>query len=201
MIGVIFGPPGSGKGTQATAIDEAFSLEHLSTGEILRAEVEHGSALGKEAQGFMKTGQLVPDSLLVPIVQRRLRRHPEGVLLDGFPRTVAQARALDAELAKEGRRIDFVVALEAPDSVLVERLLHRAALEGRVDDSREAISERMQEYHALTAPVLEHYRKSGVRVDAVDATGTPDQVLERIRAALSRLKGRASGRGRPAAAG
>ncbi len=201
MIGVIFGPPGSGKGTQAAAIDEAFDLDHLSTGEILRGEMARATALGKQAKQFMAAGQLVPDRLLVPIVQRRLRRHRKGVLLDGFPRTLEQARALDALLAKDGRRVDFVVALEVPEEVLVERLLHRAAVEGRADDTREAIGERMLEYHSLTAPVLEHYRQAGVAVAAVDAMGTPEAVAERIRKALNLPRGRASGRGRPAAAG
>jgi adenylate kinase len=186
MIGVIFGPPGSGKGTQAALIQERFGMDHLSTGEILRAEVAHGSPVGHEAARIMAAGDLVPDDLITHIVQRRLRRahSPAGVLLDGFPRTVEQAKALDAMLAKDGRRVDFVIALDVPEDLLVDRLLHRAAQEGRADDTREAIAERMHEYRTLTEAVLHHYRKSGVRVDKIDGVGSVDEVFERVRSAF-----------------
>ena len=128
MIGIIFGPPGSGKGTQAARIEAEYGLKHLSTGEILRAEAAKGTATGKEAGRIMAAGDLVPDELIVDIVRSRL---PEaeagaGVLLDGFPRTVRQAQALDAMLADEGHRVDLVIALEVPEHDLVERLLQRA---------------------------------------------------------------------------
>lgn len=186
MIGIIFGPPGSGKGTQAARIESEFSLKHLSTGDILRQEVAKGTSIGKEAGRIMAAGDLVPDDLIVDIVRRRL---PEaeagaGVLLDGFPRTVGQARALDAMLANEGHRVDFVLALEVPEKELVERILHRAKVENRPDDTREAIEERMHEYRTLTAAVLDHYRQQGVRVEEVDGGGTPDQVFRRVRRAI-----------------
>lgn len=186
MIGIIFGPPGSGKGTQAARVEREFHLKHLSTGEILRAEVARGTEIGKEVARIMAAGDLVPDGIIVDIVRERLPEAEagEGVLLDGFPRTIEQARALDEMLASEGHRVDFVIALDAPENVLVDRILHRAAIEGRPDDTREAIAERMHEYHKLTAAVLDYYREEGVRVLVVDGLGDPDEVFKRIRVAI-----------------
>ena len=186
MIGLIFGPPGSGKGTQAARIESEFKLSHLSTGDILRAEVARGSEIGKEAERIMRAGDLVPDDLIIRIVQAIIRdpNVSSDLLLDGFPRTHEQARALDEMLAEEGHRVDFVIAFDVPESVLVERLLHRAAVEGRADDTREAITERMHEYRALTATVLDHYREQGVRVVQIDGVGEIDEVFERIRKAM-----------------
>jgi adenylate kinase len=186
MIGLIFGPPGSGKGTQAKRIENEFNLAHLSTGQILRAEVARGTEIGKEVARSMAAGDLVPDDLIVSIVRRRLpaSEKGDGVLLDGFPRTLQQARALDEMLAEEGHRVDFVIALEVPEKDLVDRILRRAAVEGRADDTKKAIAERMHEYHKLTEAVLDHYRKKGVRVEVVDGTGDPDAVFERIRRAI-----------------
>lgn len=192
MIGIIFGPPGSGKGTQAARLEQELHLHHLSTGDILRHEVATGSALGKEVGRIMSAGDLVPDALIVDVVRARL---PEaeagaGALLDGFPRTRKQAEALDAMLRDEGHRVDFIVALEVPEEVLVDRLLHRAQLEGRTDDNRDTIAERMHEYHRLTEAVLEHYRTQGVPIHVVDGTGTPEQVFERIHDALAGISSR-----------
>lgn len=186
MIGIIFGPPGSGKGTQAARIEREFQLKHLSTGEILRAEVAHGSEIGNEVARKMAAGDLVPDGVIVNIVRKRLpdAEAGRGVLLDGFPRTLDQARALDEMLASEGHRVDFVIALEVPEDELVERILQRAAIQGRPDDTREAIEERMREYHKLTEAVLDHYRREGVPVKVVDGTADPDAVFERIRGAI-----------------
>lgn len=188
MIGIIFGPPGSGKGTQAARLESELHLNHLSTGDILRSEVAKGTPMGKEVARIMAAGDLVPDQLIVDIVRGRLPEAEQGVgaLLDGFPRTVAQAQALDAMLAGEGHRVDFIVALEVPEGVLVDRLLHRAALEGRTDDNRASIEERMREYHKLTEAVLGHYRKQGLVIHEVDGVGTPDEVFERIRMALTK---------------
>ena len=189
MIGLIFGPPGSGKGTQAARIENEFKMRHLSTGEILRAEAAHGSEVGKEAARIMAAGDLVPDLLIERIVERRLRRtSPDAsVLLDGFPRTLEQARALDELLSKLGRKVDFVVALDVPESILVDRLLHRAAVEGRADDTREAIMERMHEYHTRTAAVLDHYRKGDSKVVEIDGHGDVESVFEKIRDAFTRV--------------
>jgi adenylate kinase len=186
VIGIIFGPPGSGKGTQAARIEAEFRLVHLSTGAILRAEVARGSELGREVARVMAAGDLVPDGVIVSIVRQLLpaAEAGAGVLLDGFPRTLAQARALDDMLALEGHRVDFVIALDVPEAELVDRILHRAALEGRADDNREAVTERMHEYRVLTAAVLEHYRERRVRVATVDGVGDVDAVFERIRGAI-----------------
>jgi adenylate kinase len=185
VIWLIFGPPGSGKGTQARHLSSEFGLTHLSTGEVLRAEAAEGGEEGRQVAALMKVGQLVPDPVMVRIVSERLARNPEeDVLLDGFPRTVEQARALDALLVSEGRRVDLVVALTAPEDVLIDRLLHRAQVENRADDTRQAIEERMHEYHERTAPVLDHYRSAGVPVAEVDGVGDPGEVFGRIRAAL-----------------
>lgn len=187
MIGIIFGPPGSGKGTQAGRLEKALELHHMSTGDILRHEVAGGSPLGQEAGRIMAAGDLVPDDLIVDIVRARLPAAEEGAgaLLDGFPRTLKQAEAFDQMLRDEGHSLSFVVALEVPEKVLVDRLLNRAQLEGRTDDNRVAIAERMHEYHKLTAAVLEHYRKQGIPLHLVDGTGTPDEVFERIRTSLT----------------
>ena len=190
MIWLIFGPPGSGKGTQARFISSEFGLTHLSTGEVLRAEAAEGSEEGRLVAGLMKAGQLVPDPVMVRIVSERLRRFPdEDVLLDGFPRTVDQARALDELLAGEGRKVDMVVALTAPEDVLIERLLQRAQVESRADDTRDAIEERMHEYHDRTEPVLAHYRSAGVPVAEVDGVGEPGTVFGRVREAVRPVAG------------
>ena len=203
MIGIIFGPPGSGKGTQAALIQTEFGMDHLSTGEILRTEVAHRSPVGLEAERIMAAGDLVPDDLITHIVQRRLHRahSPAGVLLDGFPRTGEQAKALDAMLAKDDRQVDFVIALDVPETVLVERLINRAREQGRADDTRNAIAERMHEYRTLTAAVLDYYRGRGVRVMEIPAVGDVDTVFERIKKAVSITPsppsgGRAGGEGR-----
>jgi len=178
VIAIIFGPPGSGKGTQATRIEQEFHLAHLSTGAILRAEVTRGTEIGKEVGRIMAAGDLVPDEIIVSIVRQRLPESEAGpgVLLDGFPRTVEQARSLDEMLAEEGHRVDFVIALDVPEDVLVDRILRRAAVEGRADDTEDAIAERMH--------VLDYYRQKGVRVEVVDGMGEPDAVFERIREAI-----------------
>jgi adenylate kinase len=192
VIGIIFGPPGSGKGTQAAGLEKELHINHMSTGEILRAEVAKGTPVGKEVGRIIAAGDLVPDELIVDIVRSRLPAAEEGagVLLDGFPRTVAQARALDAMLSDEGHRVDFVIALDVPENMLVERLLHRAEVEGRIDDTREAIAERMREYQRLTAQVLEHYRQQGRQIFEIDGLGTPEVVFERIHRALSGISSR-----------
>lgn len=192
MIGIIFGPPGSGKGTQAARLQDELFLNHLSTGELLRAEVKKGTPLGQEVGRIMAAGDLVPDPLILDIVRARL---PEaetgtGVLLDGFPRTVAQAAALDELLRAEGHPVNFVVALEVPEAELEDRLLRRARLEGRSDDTREAIAERMREYRKLTSAVLDHYREQRAPVKEIDGVGTPDEVFGRIREALGDVSSR-----------
>jgi adenylate kinase len=191
MIGLIFGPPGSGKGTQAAQVEREFKLSHLSTGDILRAEVARGTETGKEAERIMRAGDLVPDDLIIRIVQGILRdpNVSSDVLLDGFPRTLEQAKALDEMLAKEGHKVEFVIAFKVPEDVLIERLLHRAEVEGRADDTREAIKERMHEYKNLTEKVLDHYRKEGVKVHEINGVGEISEIFDRIREALNAERG------------
>lgn len=192
MIGIIFGPPGSGKGTQADRLEKELGFHHLSTGAILRREVASGTALGKDVGRIMAAGDLVPDALIVDVVRARLPQAEQGVgaLLDGFPRTVTQAVALDRMLSGEGHRVSFIVALEVPPEALVDRLLRRAQVEGRTDDTRDVIEERMREYHKLTEAVLDHYREQTVPISEVDGTGTPDEVFLRVHAAVGGISSR-----------
>ncbi len=183
---VIFvGPPGVGKGTQAHRLVGELEVLHLSTGEILRAAMDERSPLGLEAKQYVEQGKLVPDHLIVDMIGERLN-HPDceaGWLLDGFPRTVNQARALDQLLAEQGRRIDLVLALTAPVEELKQRLLKRAEIEGRADDNPTAIAQRLVVYEQQTAPVLDYYRRQSL-LQEVDGLGTPDEVFARIRRAI-----------------
>jgi adenylate kinase len=190
LTGLILGPAGSGKGTQAARIALAFDMDHLSTGDVLRAEAAQGSALGRQVERVMAAGELVPDRLMISIVKRHLWDDRPGaqacrILLDGFPRTLSQAIALDEFLASRGRRVDFVVGLRAPDQVLSERLLRRSSLEGRADDTPHAIMLRMSEFRARNAELIEHYQTSGVPVDEVHASGSVEAVFERVEKAIT----------------
>jgi adenylate kinase len=187
LIAVLFGPPGSGKGTQAARIARRLGIPHISTGDILRAEVASGSELGSEAKPIMDAGGLVPDDLVVRIIEARLREPDasRGALLDGFPRTPAQAEALDAMLRRRGLRVDSVVLLRVPESELFARMRRRADAEGRSDDRPETFERRLEVYRQETAPILEHYRAAGARLAEVDGVGSIDEVTERVAGALS----------------
>ena len=153
MIVILFGAPGSGKGTQAERVAATTGTPHVSTGAILRAEVARGSALGREAQPIMESGALVPDDLMVRIIESRLAEPDadRGVILDGFPRTVPQAEALDRMLGRNGREVGLVLYLEVDPELIRERILRRAAIDGRSDDNPEALAERMRVYQRDTA--------------------------------------------------
>jgi adenylate kinase len=185
MFVIFVGPPGVGKGTQAQRLVGKLEVVHLSTGEILRAAMEEGSPLGTEARSYVEQGRLVPDELIVNMIGDRLSRPDceNGWLLDGFPRTVNQARALDQLLGEQERRIDVVLALTAPVEELKKRLLKRAELEGRSDDNPTTIAQRLQVYEEQTAPVLDYYRRQSL-LREVDGLGTPDEVFGRIEQAL-----------------
>jgi adenylate kinase len=187
VIAVLFGPPGSGKGTQAARVAARLGIPHVATGDILRQEVARGSALGREAEPVMRNGRLVPDDLVVRIIESRLSQDDasRGALLDGFPRTVPQATALDAMLARRGQRVDVLVSLRVPDSELRDRVLKRAAIEGRADDTPEALAQRLVTYRAETEPVLIHYQAAGTRIVEIDGVGSIESITERIISALS----------------
>lgn len=184
---LLMGPPGAGKGTQATRVAVARSLTKLSTGDMLRAHVGAGTELGRRAKAIMDAGELVPDDVIIGMVRSELEAAAAiRFLLDGFPRTSAQAAALDALLAELGCAVTAAVAIEVADDELVERMLKRAAEEGRSDDNEATIRNRMSVYHAQTKPLLAYYGGQG-KLQRVDGSGSVDDVSARIRDALPPL--------------
>ena len=179
---LILGPQGSGKGTQAKRIADAYDAPHVATGDILRAAVADGSALGAQVRPILERGDLVPDDLMVGLIRERLADE-EAFVLDGFPRTVAQAEALDAMLEEIGKPLDAVILLAVTDEVATERLQARAAAEGRADDSPEAIRNRLRLYHELTELVVDRYQLAGIEV-IVDGEQAMDEVFAAIEDAL-----------------
>lgn len=182
---VLLGPPGAGKGTQARRIAERYSIPHISTGDMMRAAIEAGTPVGLEARRFVESGRLVPDDVMVAIVRERLDRPDTsgGFLLDGFPRTVPQAEALDRLLAERGCRLDAVVALEVPEEELVRRLRGRAEQEGRTDDDEVVIARRLEVYREQTRPLLDYYERLGL-LRIVDGVGEVEEVTRRVFEAL-----------------
>lgn len=193
---VFFGPPGSGKGTQASRIAGSLGIPQVSTGDLLRAHVARGTELGRTAKPIMESGALVPDELVTRMLRERLAEPDasRGALFDGYPRTLAQADALDALLSESGRRVDAVLFLDVPDEPIVERLVKRAAVEGRADDTPETIRERLRVFREKTAPLAERYRKSG-RLVTIDGDRPVDVVSAEVRAAVDRVLGEAALRG------
>ncbi len=182
MIALMFGPPGSGKGTQATRVALRLGVPHVAAGDMLRSEVARGTPLGREAKPIMDAGGLVPDDLVVRMIDGRLNQADAsgGVLLDGFPRTVPQAVNLDTMLARRSENVEDVISLEVPDEELQARILKRATTEGRSDDTAEGLAQRLIVYRQDTAPVLEHYREIGTRIEAVNGVGDIDAITGRI---------------------
>ena len=182
---VLLGPPGAGKGTQATAIVEMKGVPHISTGDMLRAAVKAGTPIGKKAKAVMDSGELVGDDIVIGIAEERLGQADakKGFLLDGFPRTLAQADALERLLSKLGTPLDCCMALTVDQEAVVARLLKRAEIEGRADDNEATIRERMRVYDEQTAPLLKFYRDRG-RLVEVSGMGTVEGVGQRIREAL-----------------
>ncbi len=173
-IGLIFlGPPGSGKGTQAQLLSESFELFHVSTGEILRAAIQQKTPLGEKAQGYVERGELVPDQLLLDLISQCLAdpSAAKGWILDGFPRTVSQATFLDEILGQLKGISQYVINLEVPDPVLIERLLKR----GRQDDSEEIVRRRLEVYYQQTEPVLDYYRSKG-QLHSVDGHRQTEEI-------------------------
>ena len=204
---ILVGPPGAGKGTQAVHLVERFKISHISTGDMLRAAVSEGTELGRQADGYMKAGGLVPDDLVIAMVIERIGKPDcaKGFMLDGFPRTRPQAEALDVELQKAGVALDVVLQIEVPDDLIVERITGRrldpdtgdiyhtkfkpppANIAGRVmqrkDDTEEACRARLEKYHSETAPIIPFYEAQGT-LKRVDGNAAPDEVSRRIEQVL-----------------
>ena len=188
---LILGPQGSGKGTQAARIAAEYGVAHVATGDMFRSAIARKTPLGAEIEPILARGDLVPDELTVGLIRERLGEPDAdaGFVLDGFPRNAVQADALDDLLDDLGRPLDAVLELQVPDGVCVERLLKRAELEGRADDTPETISRRMAIYHSETAPLVEHYLPTG-RVIGIHGTGTVDEVWAEIQNALEAVAAR-----------
>ncbi len=178
---VLLGAPGSGKGTQAARLKDHLQVPHISTGDLLRAEVAAGSPLGQQAKAVMDRGELVSDDILLGMLEDRFSRPDtrNGFILDGYPRNLAQADALDGLLTRIRQPMDYAVQLEVPMDLLVERIAGRAAAEGRADDSPESVRTRLKVYEEKTAPVIEFYRAHG-QLTVVNGVGSLDEVFTRI---------------------
>lgn len=203
---VLLGAPGAGKGTQSQFIIDEFGLPHISTGDILRAAVKEGTRLGLKAKSYMDAGALVPDDLIIDLMQERLNQEDckKGFILDGFPRTTTQAAALDSVLSADGRRIDAAIAIEVPDEVIIDRLSSRRVCRAcgytgtaadatcpqcsgemyqRADDNPETIKNRLNVYHTSTAPLVNYYAGAGVLVE-IDGNRPVDEVFADVKAAI-----------------
>ena len=187
---VMFGAPRSGKGTQSDMLIETYQLFHISTGDVLRDNIKRGTELGKTAKDYIDKGQLIPDELmtgiLASVVDENADKARNGVIFDGFPRTIAQAEALDKMLAERGTAISAVIGLDVPEEVLVARLLNRGKEQGRSDDNLETINDRLKVYHNSTAPLKQYYEEQGV-LHMIKGTDTPADVFNRIKAELDPL--------------
>ncbi|NIG52328.1 adenylate kinase [Chitinophaga sp. Cy-1792] len=188
---ILFGPPGSGKGTQSANIIDKYGLIHLSTGDLLRSEIGNKTPLGMEAQKFMDQGLLVPDEVVIGMISSKLDSNPDarGFIFDGFPRTTAQAEALDKLLALKKTAISVVLSLEVPEEELVKRLLNRGLTSNRSDDANEdVVRARIVEYHNKTAPVADHYAKFG-KFKKVKGEGTVEEIFGLLSNELDTLVG------------
>jgi adenylate kinase len=183
---VLLGAPGSGKGTQATRLREHLQVPHISTGDLLRAAVKAGTDLGLKAKAVMESGGLVSDDIVLGMLEERLTAGDtgNGFVLDGYPRNLAQANALDALLGRLAQPVDIAVQLDVDTELLITRLAGRAQAEGRADDSPEAVRHRLQVYNDATAPVVDFYRNTG-RLACVDGVGGMEEVFQRIIATLA----------------
>lgn len=187
---VFFGPPGSGKGTQASRLAAALGIPQISTGDLLRANVARGTELGKIAKPIMESGALVPDDLVTRMLKERLAEPDAagGALFDGYPRTVPQAEALDGLLAESGRKVVAVLFIDVPDAPIIERLVKRATLEGRADDTPETIAARLRVYLEKTEPLAELYRSHGV-FHRIDGDRPVESVAQDVLAAVKKASG------------
>ncbi|MBD5216635.1 MAG: adenylate kinase [Bacteroidales bacterium] len=187
---VIFGAPGSGKGTQSEKLINEYSLHHISTGDVLREHIANGTEIGKVASAIIANGQLIPDNLMIDILADNLKNHPDaiekGVIFDGFPRTIPQAEALNELLKKEyDSEIHAVVGLEVAEDELVRRMIERGKSSGRADDNLETIQKRLSVYHKQTQPLCEYYKNAG-KYRAINGNGTVDEIFGEIKEQLKK---------------
>lgn len=187
---VIFGAPGSGKGTQSDKLIDHYKLFHISTGDVLRDNIRRGTGLGKVAKGYIDQGQLVPDELIIDILAQVLDDNKEniqeGVIFDGFPRTIPQAEALEQLLADRGTKIDAVVGLEVPEDELIKRILLRGQMSGRSDDNEDTARKRLETYHNQTSPLKAYYEEQG-KYRAINGLGSIDDIFDLIKESLDSL--------------
>ncbi len=184
---VIFGAPGSGKGTQSDRLISKYGLHHISTGEVLRDHIARGTELGRIADSYISKGQLIPDDLMIRVLEHVLDSNPEltskGVIFDGFPRTIDQAKALKKMLASRGSRVHAVVGLEVPEDELIRRMINRGKETGRADDNPDTIRKRLVVYHDQTSPLRDYYIGEG-KYHGIDGSGDMDEIFERIHRSL-----------------
>ncbi|HYK81967.1 MAG TPA: adenylate kinase [Gemmatimonadales bacterium] len=187
MFVLLLGAPGSGKGTQGQILAERLGVPKITTGDLLRAAIQAGTPFGREAQKYYNDGKLVPDTIVLSLIKEQLAKPgaQEGAILDGFPRTAAQAELVDRTLGERGQRLNHIVLLDVPEEELVRRMMGRAAREGRSDDSPEAIRTRLQVYQRDTAPLIAHYAERGI-VHRVPGTGPVDQIATEIKRVIGR---------------
>jgi len=185
---LIFGPPGSGKGTQAVKIAHKYNIKHISTGDILRQEVKDQSDLGKKAQSIMERGELVPDELLIQILHSVIGKNNDvdGFIFDGFPRTLVQAEELDTLMGQLADSVKLVISLDVHDQEVIARLLKRAEIEGRKDDNEHTIANRLHVYKKQTMPLLEYYKNQG-KLKEIAGIGSIDDIFEKICQAINNL--------------
>ena len=185
---VIFGAPGSGKGTQSERIVEKYGINHISTGDVLRAEIKNGTELGKTAKGYIDQGQLIPDELMIDILASVFDsfKDSKGVLFDGFPSTIAQAEALKKMLAERGQDVSVMVDLDVPEEELMVRLIKRGKDSGRADDNEETIKKRLHVYHSQTAPLIDWY-KNEKKYQHINGLGTMEGIFAEICEAVDKL--------------
>ncbi len=186
---VIFGAPGSGKGTQSEKMIEKYGLGHISTGDVLRDQIKRGTELGKTAKGYIDNGQLIPDDLMVSIladVYDGFGKEHEGVIFDGFPRTIPQAQALKDMLAERGHKVAAMIELDVPEEELMKRLIKRGQESGRSDDNEETIKKRLTVYHNQTSPLIDWYEKEGIH-HHINGLGELDRIFGDICAVIDAL--------------
>lgn len=188
---VMFGAPGSGKGTQSEVLIKTYALFHISTGDVLRDHIKRGTALGKTAQEYINQGQLIPDELMVNILASVMDDNKEvaakGVIFDGFPRTIPQAEALEEMLQQRGTKVSAVIGLDVPEEILIGRLLNRGKESGRSDDNLETITSRLEVYNNQTAPLKAFYAQKGL-LHMVQGTGGAEVVFERVRKVIEAVQ-------------